>query len=237
MPPKQTSTAKPKTTAQSEQTPVVETPVSVSAPVVETKAPKKAKKSAVETSVPVAVTQAPVVVSSTETNVVVDAPVTDAYAQLNALYADIYTDFGLVVSTLSSLKGKLKQVEKVQVKLNKDAQKHSRRKASRSGSGVARAPSGFRKPAKISNELATFLNKPFGSEMARTDVTKEINAYIRANNLQDAKNGRVIIPDRKLNDLLKVGSAKELTYFNLQRFMKPHFETAKKPVAVESSSA
>ena len=86
-----------------------------------------------------------------------------------------------------------------------------------------RAPSGFVKPTKISDELASFLGKPFGSEMARTDVTREINAYIRANNLQDKTNGRKISPDTQLAKLLKVTEADELTYFNLQRYMSPHF--------------
>jgi chromatin remodeling complex protein RSC6 len=59
--------------------------------------------------------------------------------------------------------------------------------------------------------------------MARTEVSKEINAYIRANKLQDKDNGRKIIPDAKLSTLLKTQPSDELTYFNLQRFMKHHF--------------
>ena len=59
--------------------------------------------------------------------------------------------------------------------------------------------------------------------MARTEVTKEINAYIRANSLQDKTNGRKIIPDAPLTKLLKIGKTDELTYFNLQKFMSHHF--------------
>ena len=62
--------------------------------------------------------------------------------------------------------------------------------------------------------------------MARTDVTKEINAYIRTHNLQDKNNGRVIRADKKLSTLLKLKKDDELTYFNLQRFMSPHFVKA-----------
>ena len=46
----------------------------------------------------------------------------------------------------------------------------------------------------ITPELATFIGKPAGTEMARTDVTKEITAYVRAHNLQDKENGRKINP-------------------------------------------
>jgi len=86
-----------------------------------------------------------------------------------------------------------------------------------------RAPSGFIKPCPISVELAKFLQKDAGTEMARTEVSKEINQYIVANSLRDKTNGRVIIPDKKLTALLKVGKDEQLTYFNLQKYLKPHF--------------
>ena len=68
--------------------------------------------------------------------------------------------------------------------------------------------------------------------MARTDVTREINTYIRAHKLQDKDNGRKIIPDTKLAALLKLNKTDELTYFNLQKYMSPHFAKA---VKVETS--
>ena len=95
-----------------------------------------------------------------------------------------------------------------------------------------RAPSGFVKPTRISDELAHFLEKPSGSEMARTEVTRDINKYIRTHNLQDKDNGRKINPDPKLATLLKITGGEELTYFNLQRFMSPHFAKASKELPV-----
>ena len=86
-----------------------------------------------------------------------------------------------------------------------------------------RAPSGFVKPSPISDELASFLGKPQGCEMARTDVTREINKYIRANDLQDPSNGRKINPDGKLRGLLQVPTSDDLTYFNLQKYLSKHF--------------
>jgi upstream activation factor subunit UAF30 len=59
--------------------------------------------------------------------------------------------------------------------------------------------------------------------MARTEVTRDINKYIRTNKLQDETNGRKINPDSKLAALLKLKKTDELTYFNLQRYMSPHF--------------
>merc|ERR1711991_591631 len=105
----------------------------------------------------------------------------------------------------------------------KAAQKSSKR--SRRSSGT-RAPSGFVKPTRISDELATFLGKAIGCEMARTEVSKEINQYIRSKSLQDKENGRKIPPDAALTKLLNIGKDDELTYFNLQRYMKHHFVKA-----------
>ena len=72
-------------------------------------------------------------------------------------------------------------------------------------------------------ELAQFLGKEIGVEMARTTVSREINQYIRTNNLQDKANGRKINPDSSLSTLLKIQTGEELTYFNLQKYMKHHF--------------
>jgi len=87
----------------------------------------------------------------------------------------------------------------------------------------ARRPSGFITPTRISDELAKFLNVPLGTMLARTEVSKLINGYIRVNNLQSVNNGRVINVDAKLSKLLNVKPTDEVTYFNLQKFMKPHF--------------
>jgi chromatin remodeling complex protein RSC6 len=125
-----------------------------------------------------------------------------------------------ISSIFSSMKGDFKTLEKTIARELKAAQKASSKRAKRAGN---RQPSGFVKPTRISDELAKFLGKAQGTEMARTDVSKEINAYIRANNLQRPDNGRFIVPDAKLTTLLKLGKNDELSYFNLQRYMKPHF--------------
>ena len=122
--------------------------------------------------------------------------------------------------TIASLKTEYRALEKKWVRELKASQKQNGKRKKRAGN---RAPSGFVKPTLISPELASFLEKPAGSEMARTEVTRDINKYIRANNLQDKENGRKINPDAKLAALLKIGKTDELTYFNLQKYMSPHF--------------
>ena len=88
-------------------------------------------------------------------------------------------------------------------------------------------PSSF--PTPITSELADFLGKDHGTEMPRTQVTREINSYIREHNLQDPENGRRIIPDQALRTLLRVPQKDEITYFNLQRYMSHHFVKVVKP--------
>jgi chromatin remodeling complex protein RSC6 len=83
----------------------------------------------------------------------------------------------------------------------------------------------FCSPYKISNELAEFLGKTSGTEISRIDVTREINKYIRLNNLQDSKNKRIINPDTTLSTLLKLNNGDELTYFNIHKYITPHFNT------------
>tara|TARA_Y100000768_G_scaffold386918_1_gene376556 strand:- start:6674 stop:7306 length:633 start_codon:yes stop_codon:yes gene_type:complete len=158
---------------------------------------------------------------STEINVV--ANVADEFTQF-------INKFQSMISQFSALKAELRVIEKKTAKELKIAQKLTNKKK-RKGT---RAPSGFVKPAPISNELADFLGLNHGSEMARTDVTREINKYIREHSLQDSNNGRKINPDKKLSTLLNVTPEIELTYFNLQKYMGPHFP--KKTVEAASSS-
>jgi chromatin remodeling complex protein RSC6 len=125
-----------------------------------------------------------------------------------------------VASSLSALRAECRSLEKRANRELKAAQKAGQKRKKKSGN---RSPSGFVKPTLISDELANFLGKDKGSEMARTEVTREINAYIRKHSLQDKANGRKINPDNALQKLLKMNKGDELTYFNLQRYMSPHF--------------
>ena len=138
-------------------------------------------------------------------------------------FGDFMTKLQAVSAQMSALRTEFRALERQVGRELKAAQKSASKRQRRSGN---RAPSGFVKPTLISNELASFLGKPHGTEMARTEVTKEINAYIRAHKLQDKDNGRKIIPDTKLNKLLKIKKGDELTYFNLQKYMSPHFAKA-----------
>jgi upstream activation factor subunit UAF30 len=209
-------------TATAAAAPVAATPVKVVKP----KAPKAPKET-------VAVA-APVAASSTDAapaDEAVVAPSTESL--ISSQFASISSKLQQVVAFAASLRSELRALERHAVKELRTAQKASAKKRRKVGN---RAPSGFVKPTLISKELAEFLGKTDGAEMARTEVTREINAYIRNNNLQDKENGRRINPDTKLKSLLKLKKGEELTYFNLQRYMSPHFAAAVKAVAVAATA-
>ena len=183
----------------------------------EPKAPKESKPSVAAAVVALA----PAAAAATDAAVTEDAAVAPSSESLIASqFSSISAKLHQVVAFAASLRSELRALERYAVKELRTAQKASAKKRRKVGN---RAPSGFVKPTPISKELAEFLGKSDGSEMARTEVTREINAYIRTNNLQDKENGRRINPDTKLKTLLKLKKGEELTYFNLQRYMSPHF--------------
>ena len=164
------------------------------------------------------------VVAAPETTPAVQAaPVAEAAPAVPTLsesFGELLGQLQALRSQLTSVTGQVRALQKRADRELKNAHKASKKRQKRTGN---RAPSGFVKPTKISSELANFLGKPKGTEMARTEVTREINKYIRANKLQDKDNGRIILADTKLRKLLKLKKDDELTYFNLQRYMSPHF--------------
>lgn len=184
--------------------------------------PKKsrAKKVVAEPVVAETVVVAEPVVA--EPVVVAESSATDLHEE----FTSFLTKMTQVSTALSSLRSEFRTLEKKWTRELKTAQKSVDKRKRKVGN---RAPSGFVKPTLISDKMASFLGYPIGTEMARTEVTREINKYIRTHSLQDKDNGRHIIPDESLSTLLNVGDS-NLTYFNLQQFMSPHFAKLGQPI-------
>lgn len=187
------------------------------------KVKKVSKKAAKAEAVPVE----PVVAQAPEGEV---ADVTPA-ASLQGDFTGFLSKLQQASTLMSELKQQFRALEKKASRELRAAEKSAAKRKRKAGN---RSPSGFVKPTLISNELAAFLGKQVGTEMARTEVTREINAYIRAQGLQDKSNGRKINADKKLAGLLKLKAGEELTYFNLQKYMSPHFAKATKAAEVTS---
>jgi len=59
--------------------------------------------------------------------------------------------------------------------------------------------------------------------IARTEVTKKITQYCKEHSLQKEEDKRTIHVDAPLRKLLRLGKGDELTFFNLQKYMKIHY--------------
>uniref|UniRef100_A0A6C0BT83 DM2 domain-containing protein n=1 Tax=viral metagenome TaxID=1070528 RepID=A0A6C0BT83_9ZZZZ len=197
------------------------TPKTASAP----KAPRASKASKNAAAAAVAEVPVPAPAPVVSEPVVVPEPVaasTEAESglSLSEEFNQVVTQLTSVRTLLAGLTSQVRQLQRRSEKELRTAQKSGKKVRKTTGN---RNPSGFVKPTPISDALAAFLKKPAGTQMARTEVTREINQYIRAHNLQDPQNGRKINPDKDLRKLLNVEKNGELTYFNLQRYMSPHF--------------
>tara|TARA_Y100000992_G_scaffold302713_1_gene278741 strand:+ start:4603 stop:5250 length:648 start_codon:yes stop_codon:yes gene_type:complete len=215
MPPKKAAPKTPASKSVAAKTTAPKSKIAAKAP-----APAPAPAPAVVETAPVVETSAP--------EEVVQNELSEQFAEFSGRLTTLRTQ-------ISSLLSEFRTLQKRAERELKAVQKANQRRKRKTGN---RQPSGFVKPTLISDQLASFLGKPKGSELARTEVTREINAYIRANKLQDPTNGRKINPDTKLKSLLSLTASDELTYFNLQKYMSPHFAKAgAAPLASSSASS
>ena len=82
---------------------------------------------------------------------------------------------------------------------------------------------GFNRKQEITPKLREFLALPEGELISRSEVTKFINKYIIDKGLKHPENGRQIILDDTLKELLSPPADTQVTYLNLQKFLSPHY--------------
>tara|TARA_B100001564_G_scaffold202778_1_gene170576 strand:- start:1296 stop:1913 length:618 start_codon:yes stop_codon:yes gene_type:complete len=194
-------------------------------------APKTTKKTVVKKTTqkkkaPVKKTEEPVSETIPETTVTETAPETSVTETETAPATETLTD--PTVESINNLMSKFEMFEKESKaaknelrKVLKAYQKKSFKKTRKVDPN--RPPTGFAKPSLISEELCKFLNKPEGTKMARTEVTQEVNKYIKAHNLQNPKNKKEINADTTLSKLLNLKKGDDLNYFSLQKYLVVHF--------------
>lgn len=153
-------------------------------------------------------------------------------------------DFSELTTTLTSMTALVKtfktQLKTLEKQVSKQTKELKKTRAKELKKKSTRQPSGFAKPSRISKQLCKFLNKPLDTEMARTEVTKHLTEYIKKHNLQNPENKKQIQPDTKLGKLLAKlqpeDEEKGYTYFNLQKYVKQHFQTKSSTTASSKSS-
>ena len=139
---------------------------------------------------------------------------------------DLFTQFEQLVGQLGAMKNQISLIQNSIKSLEKNVKKQMKglkKEAIKSKPKGNRAPSGFAKPSKVTKELCEFMNKSEGEQIARTEVTRALVAYIKENKLENKTNSKIISPDNKLKVLLGIEDGQELTYFNIQKYMNKHF--------------
>ena len=166
----------------------------------------------------------PVVEPVVETAVVEDTSATGVVDEDNYdhEFATVLEQLATAQTTLKGLMNTVRQLEKRVARDRKVMQKKMKGRAKRVVD-PKKPPSGFAKPGPISDELRAFLKLGPDELIARTEVTKKITEYCKANNLQKAEDKRTINVDATLKKLLRLKKGDELTFFNLQKYMKVHY--------------
>lgn len=203
-------------------------PAPAAAPATES-APTKTRKAAAkaEVTVPVSAPAPAAAPVATETAAPVDARSADAI--LSGLQEHLRA-LGTEMST--RVREAVKEAVEATKALKREARdsKKRRRKSpedmtpeEKKAWEARRANNAFLKLRPISDELSTFMGLPAKSQRSQTDVTKFISNYVKTHNCFDPNFKRRIIPDAKLAKLLRVKDGQEVTYLNLQSFLKVHF--------------
>tara|TARA_Y100000590_G_C15693541_1_gene1004303 strand:- start:1297 stop:1875 length:579 start_codon:yes stop_codon:yes gene_type:complete len=175
----------------------------------------KASKKAAAKKVVEPVVETPVVENTAAPEVVAE----DNYDQE---FATVLEQLTAAQSVLKSLTTTVRQLEKRVARDRKVMQKKMKGRAKRVVD-PNKPPSGFAKPGPVSDELRSFLKLGPDELIARTEVTKKITEYCKAHNLQKAEDKRTINVDSALKKLLRLKKGDELTFFNLQKYMKIHY--------------
>jgi len=184
----------------------------VTVPVVEAPAPVPAPAPA-----PVVETAAPAVETRTATDVL-----TTLSESLRALQTEVQT----------RVRAAIAEAQEAIRSVRRDAREGRRRRKvdpaeltpeQRAVWEARRANNAFLKPRPLSDELSAFMGLPAKSLKSQTEVTKYVSQYVKSHSCYDPNFKRRIIPDTKLAKLLRVKDGQEVTYLNLQGFLKVHF--------------
>ena len=188
----------------------------------------------VETPAPVVSTpvEAPVPdVNATGNNVKAAPNLLDYSSEMSAMEEQLRTAMAAVKVALTNLTALQKKVAREK----KVVDRKMRGKVKKEKDPNA-PPTGFEKPVNVSTELGSFLGLKKGEQISRANVTSKVSAYCKEAGLQKKTDGRYIFPDDKLAKLLNIDSGKEITFFEIQKHLKPHYpDTVAKQKATASN--
>ena len=184
-----------------------------------TSAPKKSTKKSTK------VVEAPVVETPVVEPPVVDTPVEKSDVQVPSVEEELTAlgdDIKTLVNTLKSLSVRYNSLQKRVVRDHRVMEKKMKGRVKKE-KDPNKPPSGFAKPGPVSKDLRKFLGLGDGELISRTKVTQAFTAYCKEHNLQKESDKRTIQVNEPLRKLLRLNKNDELTFFNLQKYMKVHY--------------
>ena len=225
-----------KTAAAAVATPAV----AASAPVAAAAAPvavaavaAPAKKAAAKKAdaAPVAAAAAPAAKSDAASTVASTVVATEATTETAVVspHDTLETLANDMIKMAKSLLETARQAKKEHAKVVKKAEQGGKKRRAKSDGESTHSNSVFLQPSKISPALAKFCGVSSDTMLSRTESTRKIAAYIKEHDLQNPENRREIRADATLTALFALTSEDKLNYFNLQRYIKPHFIKEVKP--------
>jgi len=123
-----------------------------------------------------------------------------------------------ILSELAAIQKELKALSKIVRKIKATQDDPTGEKSANRAKN-----NGFNREQKISEKLREFLGLPEGQLVSRSSVTRAINKYVKDNGLKHPDNGRVLVLDKKLRDLLEPPADVQVTFLNLQKYLSPHY--------------
>jgi chromatin remodeling complex protein RSC6 len=196
--------------------PVVEKVVKAKAP----KAEKPAAPSKVVVTIPTVDT--PTAVPATESTDGSDVILAGLAEKLKALGAELTTRVReatkSVADAIKATKREAREIKKKKKKNPEDMTPEERKTWE-----ARRANNAFLVQRPLTDELCAFMGLKSGDKRSQTEVTKFISGYVKQHNCFDPNFKRRILPNSALAKLLRVTDKEEVTYLNLQSFLKVHF--------------
>jgi chromatin remodeling complex protein RSC6 len=140
-----------------------------------------------------------------------------------------------LIFSLKGLNTNVKIVMKEVERQNRDMEKYRNKKSRVKNQRKENSqPSGITKPVAISDSLAKFLGVEPGTLVPRNQVTKGVSEYVRTHELFDPSNKQIFVLNTKPEGLslknLLGNPEEEITYFNLQKYLKGHYIKVDQPL-------
>lgn len=162
---------------------------------------------------------APAAVEATESSDVILAGLAE---KLKALSAELTTRVReatkSVADAIKATKREAREIKKKKKKNPADMTPEERKTWE-----ARRANNAFLVQRPLTDELCTFMGLKSGEKRSQTEVTKFISNYVKEHSCFDPTFKRRIVPNSVLAKLLRVSDKDEVTYLNLQSFLKVHF--------------